>query len=151
MLSFLRPGIALAVVLGLAGEAGAQRRAPSALVDAVIACEPVGDAGERVACYDRAVRALKEARQESRESFSDRAIRRPKPEFQEVKTTIRSVTVQDGGFMLLVMDDGSVWRSVEGSRLFPRKGDAVTISKGAFGSFLGDLGELRGVRVRPLG
>lgn len=69
---------------------------------------------------------------------------------QSVQATIVTVSPTIDGRFEVLLDNGQVWRETEGSRIrTPKEGSNVTITSGAFGSFLMKIGnDRRRARVR---
>lgn len=69
---------------------------------------------------------------------------------QSVHATIVTVTATIDDRFEVLLDNGQAWRETEGSRIrTPKKGSAVVITSGAFGSFMMKIGDdPRRARVR---
>ena len=115
----------------------------------LLACREVQDNDARLACFDREsarLAALAEATTpltpEDRFGLP-RAVTPTKeetgPRRQEatvLRARLRLVTSRSDGLIVFTLDNGQVWRQLEpGSDLFARPGDAVQLSKGAFGTY----------------
>ena len=116
---------------------------------ALLACREVQDNDARLACFDREsarLAALAEATTpltpEDRFGLP-RAVTPTKeetgPRRQEatvLRARLRLVASRSDGLIVFTLDNGQVWRQLEpGSDLFARPGDAVQLSKGAFGNY----------------
>jgi len=119
------------------------------LPTALLACREVQDNDARLACFDREIArlaALAEATTpltpEDRFGLP-RAVTPTKeetgPRRQEatvLRARLRLVASRSDGLIVFTLDNGQVWRQLEpGSDLFARPGDAVQLSKGAFGNY----------------
>jgi len=119
------------------------------LPTALLACREVQDNDARLACFDREsarLAALAEATTpltpEDRFGLP-RAVTPTKeetgPRRQEatvLRARLRLVASRSDGLIVFTLDNGQVWRQLEpGSDLFARPGDAVQLSKGAFGNY----------------
>jgi hypothetical protein len=164
----------LAVVLILGGGAAnaasptPPARAPA--VQAVADCRKIAADAERLACYDTAVGAMVEAEDKGDLVSIDRAQRRTvrreafgftlpslsifdrgeKPdELNRVTETVASAFQNAEGKWVLRMQDGAVWRQIDGNDLgrTPRAGATAVISKAIMGSFMMDLDGYPGIRV----
>lgn len=133
------------------------RQSPAAFTD-VLACRAIAVEGERLACFDRSIAALEEARQRQQLAIIDneevREARRsvfglPLPrlrilegesgdtETPEAFTgTIRSVQKVRGDRWLVQIDD-AVWQTTETGyfQVPPRVGQQATVTRGVLGSF----------------
>jgi hypothetical protein len=101
-------------------------------------CSAIGDAGERLRCFDRAAPRAKEALIPKTEDFG-KPPPRP-PEVGQLNATVREFSKTTRGRALFVLDNGQTWRQLEGDDaqvLEPPAGTTlkVTIARGAFGSY----------------
>ena len=116
---------------------------------ALLACREVQDNDARLACFDREsarLAALAEATTpltpEDRFGLP-RAVTPAKEgtgsrlaEAAVLRARLRLVGSRSDGLIVFTLDNGQVWRQLEpGSDLFARPGDAVQLSKGAFGNY----------------
>lgn len=142
-------------------------------LQALIACRQIGDAGARLACFDRQVAAVDEAEARNDLVIVDRqqirSTRRslfgltlPRIAFlesggqdtlpEEVDGKIRRVSTTSDGKWLFQLED-AVWRTTEVSpfQADPKVGDDVNIRRGLLGSYklsVEGRSALRAVRVR---
>lgn len=167
---------AAALVLGLvaaaaAGPAAAQQ--PPARADALerlVACRGVTEAAQRLACYDQAADALDQAERSGEVVVLDRAqmdeTRRglfgfampsldifnrseSSPEIDDVEFVIRSASGAGRTGWVFEMEDGSLWRQIDGMMWDrPRPGQTAVISRAALGSYMIRVEDGRPVRVR---
>lgn len=138
----------------------AQMTATPEALERVYACAATATDAERLACYDSAVRALRDAQtggqvvaldrgnveRLQRESFgfSLPAIDRLLPRFgsddgvvDAVEVTVQRISVNNVGRATFYMSDGQVWQQIDADRVRNvREGDTVTIRRAALGSFL---------------
>lgn len=163
---------------GLAGPAAASdeppRRPPQ--IDALYACQEVADPGQRLACYDQAVRTVQSADTAGEVIFADRAqVRKARqglfglgnirlglfsrgeddPEDQElrqIEAGVRSITPAADGKLLVVLDDGARWMQTDPERmkLRVRQSKKVTIKRGAMGSYVMVFEDGSSVKVKRL-
>lgn len=141
------------------------------IVDRLVACRAIADAGQRLACFDQGVAALDAAeragdlvvvdREQVRETrrqlfgFSLPAM----PVFEargesveavdSVTTTLTSARRLPDGKMVFSLEDGSVWRQIDFDRYngSTRAGSAVEIRRATLGSYMLSVGGARSVRV----
>lgn len=158
--------------MGMAQERAAAPERPEVL-NRLTACRAIGDAGERLACFDREVAALEAAEAAREIAVVDRQqIRRTRrslfglrlPDLgifgddddrgedgagvQEITSTLRSAYTGNDGRMQYALEDNSVWVQTEGRvGRMPRGGEAVRVRRGLLGSFILTIGERAGVRV----
>lgn len=178
MTQFIQASKAAALACGLLAAAGAA--GPAAAQDGpgradalerLVACRAIGDAGQRLACYDQAAEALDQAERAGEVVVLDRAqveqTRRglfgfaipdidlfnrggqTAEEIDDVPYVIRSARGSGRTDWMFEMEDGSVWRQIDGmmwSR--PRPGDTAVVSRAALGSYMLRVGDSRPVRVR---
>ncbi len=134
---------------GLSSAAAAQ--APRALLD----CTSILSDAERLACYDTAVKTFSsEARAvaERREAQSARlasaaaaaaAVQRAdgfgrasEVRVESIESTLKEVLTDSVGKSVFILDNGQIWRQVDGFRIpNARPGVAVTVKRGAMGSY----------------
>jgi len=136
-------------------------------------CGRIADDGQRLACFDRALRETNADRErrlaEQREaeerlkrqqfgfegSPAQEAQRRVTPpqerpvEIERVEVQVASADVDRLGRWTIAMSDGSVWRQTETVPTFqaPRKGQTVSVRKGMLGSYLLRVGSQPFTRV----
>jgi hypothetical protein len=165
---------ALLPVLSLCFALGA--RAES--LTAIEACTKLSDDRARLACFDREVGAEMGHRasdsapastsvapvapaprltEEQKLGLSPGRIvqlERPAsapPPLKELTVTIQSLSTDANGHQVFTLQNGQVWRQVElDEAFFVHAGDAVTISRGALGSYFMSFGTHRNTRVTRL-
>jgi len=169
-------GASFALVLGLAaaGTATAQEDAGrAAALERLLGCRDQAEAAARLACYDEAAAALDQAERagdvvvldrrqmdETRRGlfgfampqldiFNRRGEADTAPEIDDVAYVIRRATQARDNEWVFEMEDGSVWRQIDG-RMWsrPRAGDPAVVSRAALGSFMLRVDGGRPVRVR---
>jgi len=101
-------------------------------------CSGIGEAAERLRCFDRASPRAKEALIPKVEDFG-KPPPRP-PEVTQLASTVREFSKTVRGRAVFVLDNGQTWRQLEGDDaqvLEPQPGTAlrVTIERGLFGSY----------------
>jgi hypothetical protein len=163
-------GLALAGVFA-AGSAGAQDRdqpQPPAVYQAVIDCDAIAEAAERLACFDRSVAALKAATRarevvvvdrgtvrEARRGLFGLSLPRIKlfgndddtEEVTAIDSTIASVRMAPDRMPIFVLADGARWKQTEGRNVFAKAGQPIHIKRGALGSYVANVNKQPGVRV----
>lgn len=150
--------------------------APSpALFEAVAACQAIADPGERLACFDRSVPALVEARRDRQILVMDReAVRETRrglfglnlpavrifgggdddegpgsERLDQIETTIERASQDARGKWTFVLADGARWQQLDVRRINePRQGSTITIRQAAMGSFLANVAGQTAIRVR---
>jgi hypothetical protein len=161
-----------AVAAGPAGTAPAPPAAGHArLMDQLAGCAEVSERDARLACYEAAAAALKDAERRGDLVIVDRAqadaVRRQSFGFnlpsltlfdrgerhepmEAVSARLASATREAGGRWTFRLDDGAAWTQVdsEGLMLQPRPGMRVDVRKGMVGSYFLGLDGHAGVRVR---
>jgi len=117
-------------------------------------CSAITDSAERLRCFDRAAPRAKEALIPKEQDFGKPPPRQP--EVEQVAASVREMSKTVRGRALFVLDNGQVWRQLEGDDaqvLEPSPGTVmkVTIARGAFGSYNLTIEGRNGlVRVRRL-
>lgn len=164
------------IVLGAslcAGAAVAQETQRADALERLAACRTVADGAARLACYDTAAAALDEAERTGQVVVLDRAqmeeTRRglfgfdmpsldifnrggdqaEAPEIDNVSYVVAQARQADRNVWVFTMEDGSVWRQIEG-RMWgrPRAGETAVVRRAALGSFLMNVGDAPAIRVR---
>jgi hypothetical protein len=134
-------------------------------------CRSIGDNDARLACYDRAARAMDDARRKKDIVVLDRQeVQKAKrsmfgfslpsiklfgdgdddAQLKQLVGTLRSSTGLPGGLMRFTLDDGGMWETTEQAMVRLREGDVVTIKAGTLGSYIANAPGRRAVRVRRL-
>ncbi len=141
-------------------------------------CRAITDAAARLACFDRTVAAVETAegardirivdraqvRAARRGLFglslsglnifgsNDTAAPGAAPEadaVEEIEATLSEVTRDGLGKLVLILDNGQRWSQTDGAiGRSPRAGQAVRIRRGALGSFIANVADRPGIRVR---
>ena len=168
--------IAAVVVLTIAAKPAGSAPAPAGharLMEQLAGCAEVSERDARLACYEAAAAALKDAERRGdlvivdreqadavrRQSFGfnlpslglfDRGERRAP--MDAVSARLTSATREAGGRWIFRLDDGAAWTQVDSEALMlqPRPGMRVDIRKGMVGSYFLGLDGHAGVRVRRL-
>jgi hypothetical protein len=139
----------ISTLAGLIAWAAAVSAAESTLPTAIEACASLPRDLERLACYDRAVAALRagqEVTAATAESMfgttrdlvggspEQRGLKQE--ELKQISGTVISMRYSDDGMITLELDNGQVWRQQDSSvRLMVAKGDQVTIVRASMGTF----------------
>lgn len=169
----LPPLIALSCLPSIAvAQSGTDAPAAPGVFREVVDCRTIADDAARLACYDRTVAALSDARDRKELFVADKAeVRETKKglfglslpqikifgdsaeseDVNEITTTVAAVTTDARGLYIITMADGARWKQVENrSMREPRKGDAVRIRRAAMGSYLANIKNESAVRVQRL-
>lgn len=165
--------LATTLVLASAGTALAQETPRAPALEQLAACRTQPDPALRLACYDAAAAALDTAEQAGDVVVLDRAqVREARrglfgfsvpnmPLFNRgddnagaevidnVSYVVRSAREVRDGEWLFVMEDGSIWRQIDG-RMWgrPRAGQPAVVRRAALGSYLMNVGDAPSIRVR---
>ena len=150
--------------------------APSPLVTAIDRCRQITDPTQRLACYDSAAEALVTAAKSGAVAVVDQnEIRKarhslfgftlPKIPFfsgdetadeaqRQLDSTITSVqALNNGYYRIVIADNNAVWETSESNISFdmPRRGQKITIVRGALGNYFLRINGQVGVRGRRVG
>lgn len=169
-----RLGLIALVWAAGATAAAAQTTPPRAqALDQLATCRSIADGAQRLACYDTAATALDEAErtgqvvvldreqvQETRRGlfgfelpsmamFNRRGESTPEDEIDNVSFVVRSAREIRDGEWIFTMENGSVWRQIDG-RMWgrPRAGEPAVVRRAAMGSYLMNVGDAPAIRVR---
>jgi hypothetical protein len=147
--------------------------APPATVQSLLSCRSVTDSAQRLACYDKAAQGFAEAvgkkevvvidkarANEARRSLFGFSV----PNFgalfggggediAQIESTVMDVAENGDGSLVLRLADGSTWNQVDDTpvALPPRRGDKVTVKRGALGSYFVKLGSQPGFKAKRVG
>jgi hypothetical protein len=168
----------LAAMLPAGGGAAAKPARPQdqrpEVFDVLLRCRDVADDRARLACYDSAAVALKQAAdrkdlvivdrkqiRETKKSLFGLALPSlgifgggdDKDEADEVKSiegVVVSATQNGNGGWTVRLEDGGIWNQTDYAviAVAPKRGDKVRIVKAAMGSYMMRVGSQPGVRVR---
>lgn len=134
---------------------------------AVMDCRTVAGDAERLACYDRSVSAMADARAKQDLVVADReTLRETKrglfgftlphlklfgstegEDVNEIEATLTSVRQGNDGLAVFAIETGARWKQTEGSTSFARAGQKIRISRGALGGYWAKIDGDRPVRV----
>lgn len=136
----------------------------------LIDCRSIGDAAERLACYDREIAAVDTAVTQKELVVFDRSqVQRtqrtlfglPLPNLNifgdgsgdapsEISSTIKRAWMHDRGKWAFELADGARWEQVDTTRLVfePEAGQEVKIRRAAMGSYLANVDRQTAIRVR---
>lgn len=147
----------------------------SSLLTALAECRALGDAGSRLACFDRTADALDAAerqgdlvvveRQQIREArrqlfgfsapalpsiFSRSGDTEGEADVDSIETSLLGASQDREGKWTFRLADGSEWRQIDSApvRFTNRSGTEVRVRRAALGSFLLTAGKSRAVRVK---
>jgi len=146
------------------------------LFEALVRCRSITEATARLQCFDTASAALEQAAErrdvvvvdraqvrESRRRLFGLALPRlpifgggdnghdnDDDEISQIDSTITSAVRNDLGQWQVHLQDGGTWIQTDFNQLAvaPRPGQAVTVRRGALGSYMMRVGRQPGVRVR---
>jgi hypothetical protein len=158
------------IVLGWGAALAGEPAPRAATVQAVVDCRKIDDAGQRLACYDKAADAISAAEAKGDLVSLDRAQRQTmrrqafglalpsfgfldrgeKPEeANRIVETVASARQDPYGKWTLFMQDGEIWRQIDDENLSraPRAGSSAVINRASFGSFMMEIDRQPGIRV----
>lgn len=150
--------IVAAALAAAPGPIQARDAEPPAAMKAMMGCRGLADDAARLACYDKAAASLGEAQMKGEIVVIDRAqaeaahkeafglslpslsfvtgALRP-DEVDRVEGAVRAARVDASGYWTLELEDGAVWRQIDGILLRPpRAGSKVSIRRAMLGSFM---------------
>lgn len=169
----MKPLILAGAFLALSTPAAQAQEAERAeVLERLAACRAEADPAARLACYDAAAAALDEAersgdvvvldREQMRETrrglfgfampsldIFNRGADEEEEEIDNVSYVVRTAREGRDGYWVFSMEDGSVWRQIDG-RMWgrPRAGETAVVRRAALGSFLMNVGDAPAIRVR---
>ena len=160
-----------------AGSADAQKRSTenqAAVLNELSACPKIAEDAARLACYDKAAKALIQAeskgdvvvvdRQQAREVrrqafgfqipsinvFSHSSVQKENVEEAVNRSTgvLASIAKSPDGKLLMTTEEGAVWAQTDGLPVdpMPRKGGTVTFVKGTVGGYFCDVSKYQSIR-----
>lgn len=144
---------------------------PPALVQGLLACRTISDPMQRLACYDRQSNAVASAIEKKDLVVIDKeratAAKRSLfgfsvPSFagllgggdlNQIEGTVTGATQNADGGWIIKLADGSVWSQTDDTpvALDPRRGDKVTVKRGALGSYFVKVGRQPGFKAKRIG
>ena len=169
----LATGLAFSA-LGLAGGAHAQNTPPA--WDTLVRCAQIANEGDRLACYDTAMRAAGYApnptavAEDQRKHFglslprvsvpkrhkkeeSQVAGAAPQSNPNEIEITVDQVAItQPVGKLVIFSTEGQIWEQTDTTQVnnLPKEGDSVSIHKEALGGFFCDVNKYQSVRCKRM-
>lgn len=165
----VRLAIACSVMGQTAVCAAEKRDDVTRTMDALNACRTLTEDSKRLACFDRAAKAILTAREDGSLLVLDKArvVERRRARFglgsdgaalgdaadqatavRELTSTIQSVGGAQYSRFNLALADGSVWQTVENARFEPRVGAAITIKAAALGSYKASIAGGTSIKVK---
>ena len=167
-------GLAAALSATPAGAADRMPKTESVLIKAITDCRAISVDADRLRCFDAAAGNVAVAVAEKKVYVLDRsqvqATRRtlfglPLPNLgifggenddkddkdvvRQIDATLRSASSDGIGNWTFVLDDGSVWRQIDGVLgTIPKRGSKVVIKRAALGSYKINVDGYSAVRVR---
>lgn len=167
--------VAVALAVLSPGTAAAQRETSAAPLppqfSAVLDCRAIITSDERLACFDRTVAALDNARSSKEIFVADKAqIQETKrgffgyvmpkvpvlgdnesEEINEIAATVKAARIDANGRHILQLDNDSRWRQIEAVDMrAPRAGDSIVIKRAALGSYMAKINNQRAFRVQRI-
>lgn len=152
---------------GAAGAADPVAMANSPMVQAIAACQAIGEDSKRLACFDRETRALTEGvragavsvvgtseiRKAKRELFGFslpklKMFEQDGEEVDQIATTAKSVRKVAYGRFQVVTAEGAVWETLDEPRFDPKAGDKLVLKKGTLGNVFMRVDGAAGIRAR---
>ena len=172
--------VAAATGLGSAAAAQENDRknvltAPPAIYTDLLACKDIAEPVARLACFDEKVTALQTAQSTNQVVIADReqvrearrglfGLTLPRiklfdgdgdegDQIDSIDGIIQSARTIRSGKWLLRLEDGAVWQQTDPPRSTMRRikaGDAITIERGALGSFVAKVNDGRAFKVKRI-
>lgn len=144
--------------------------APPAIYQAVVDCRTIGDAAQRLACFDRTVGEMATATTQKDLVILDRESMREtrrglfgftlpklklfggndegdKEEITQIDSTITGLRNGSDGYPVFTIADGARWKQTGGRHLFSKVGDPIRIKKAALGSYSASVDKAPAVKV----
>lgn len=164
-------GIALASPL-LAQSGGVPGQASSDVVQMMFDCRTIEDSNERLACYDREVERVFQARESKDLVIADREQMKetrkglfgftlPKigifggdkegeDDVSQIDSTLINFGRNSGGKATFTIEGGARWVQTDNIPVLgnPAAGESVSIEKAALGSYKAKIGKRRAIRVK---
>lgn len=131
-----RPFAAIVLLWTIASAGVARADSATEALELVSRCSAIADSAERLKCFDRAAPAAKEAQTPKPADFG-----RPTPaprEVAQVVATVRELSRTVRGQAIFILDNGQVWRQIDGDDSNVRDsvaGSKATIQRGFLDSF----------------
>lgn len=144
----------------------------AAVLQDVVDCRRIAESAQRLACFDAAAARLDEAassgavvvvdreqvQQARREIFGFSVPsfdlfgggegRAAPPPIENVEAVIEAYTRGGDGRLVLTLENGQVWRQIDGETASARRGATVRIRRAALGSYLANIDGQIAIRVR---
>ena len=157
-----------------AGTADARNTVPAgnpAIVQSLLQCRAITDAAQRLACYDRQSNAIAQAIEKKDLVVIDKeratAAKRSLfgfsvPSFagllgggdlNQIEGTVTAARQNADGGWTIQLGDGSIWSQTDDTpvALEPRRGDKITVKRGALGSYFLKIGSQPGFKAKRVG
>ena len=173
-LRWLLTGSVIAATLASGAEARSTTPTGTpAAVQSLLACQSMADAGQRLACYDKAAQGFTDAMNKKELVVIDKA------RANEAKRSLFGFSIPNFGALFgggdgqvnqiessvagafengyegwtIKLADGSTWQQTDGTpvALAPRKGDKVVVKRGTMGSYFVRLGSQPGFKAKRIG
>lgn len=142
-------------------------------VQSLLACQSIADGGQRLSCFDKAAQGLANAMSKKEVVVIDKARANEAkrslfgfsvPNFgalfgggddavNQIESTVTGAFENGYEGWTIKLADGSTWQQTDGATvaLPPRKGDKVTVRRGAMGSYFLKVGSQPGIRAKRVG
>lgn len=168
--------LVLGTVIGVSSASAqsdsAKEEPRAGIVEHLFDCRAIEDSSERLACFDREVDRVYQARESKELVITDReeikqtrkglfGFTLPKigifkgedngvEEISQVTATIASARQNRNGRYILTLESGAQWVQVDKVPVFgnPSAGDEVVIEKGILGSYKAKIGKRRAFKVK---
>jgi hypothetical protein len=143
-----------------------------ATLQSLLSCRAITDAGQRLACYDKATGAFADAVGKKEVVVIDKARANEAKrslfgfsvpnfaglfgggdEVNQIAGAVESAHVNGDGGWTIKLTDGSVWAQTDDTpvALEPRRGDKVVVRRGTLGSYFVKLGSQPGFKAKRVG
>lgn len=138
----------------------------------VIDCRAIGDAAQRLACYDTQVARLEEASARKEVIVFDQAeVKRTRKGLfgfnfndlglfgggddkskeegvNQIESTVRSARQDGSGKWVIIIEDGAKWVQIDTTNIrSPKAGQAIKIRKATLGSYFANINDQHAIRM----
>lgn len=144
------------------------------VIERLFECREIAEPEARLACFDQRAAAVEAAASAKDLVIADReqlkkarrglfGLSLPKiglfgggdddeEAIAKIETTVQSASQASGGKWLIVLEDGARWLQADSTPILgsTKAGDAITIERGAMGSYMAKIGKKRAFRVQRI-